>query len=292
MTNNGDAGHSYRGLRRETPVPCSKVTRQDLRILFARLEQKADEGVESQLNQAELPDDTTEEEFEEAKSQFRDASKLTAMVFGEGGEQMLTTTEDGLTDRNLPDRISSIVYDSSSAVKTALNIEPRNRFVLRLDFSQPPNFDQYNPFSQPTPNISALEVTGPDDNWVSGVHDLVSQFFEARKTPRRWLHSAGVFFAVHWLAVFPAMLWFSYRFVQSLPASFSQAHPVLQSALYIYFAYLSFLVLRLIMLAVRRLWPYVELEGGERGAGRFAITAVALGVVSTFIYDVLKSLVF
>jgi hypothetical protein len=288
MADSYQSQQTYRGLRRETPLPSCILSRDDLRTLYARLSEKVSESLEGQLALAELPDGFDSAEWEDLKQQARDAGQLTAMVFGSHGEQVYTTEEDGLLDRNLPDRIETLVLDSASALKNAVNVEARNRFKVTIDFSNPRGFNGYDPTTQPTPNASSLEVYGPDETWISGVHDLVLQFFKSRATTRRLVHSGDVFFLVQWLVVFPASIWGSYRLVGFLPADLTGEHPVLTTGLYFYSFFSAFILFRLLKLWVRHAWPYVELEGNSRTLGRVALSTVTGGVAAALIYDVVK----
>lgn len=279
---------TYSGLRRETPLPSCILKRADLRTLFARLQEKGRSGLEFQIGGLDSPEGTNPDEWERLKDQARNAANLTAIVLGSGGEQLLTTEEDGLLDRNLPDRIISVMFDSAMGLKNSLNVDAQNRFLLKIDFSAPPNFNEYDPLSQPTPNGSSLEITGPDETWVSGVHELVVQFFRSRVTPRRLVHSGTAFFLLHWFLVVPASIWTSYRVVGHLPLGLTTAHPALTTGLYCYFFLLAFLAFRVLKLAGRRVWPYVELEGETRRVGRFFFTTISVGFCVALVYDLAK----
>lgn len=281
---------TYRGLRRQTPLPCCVLTRSDIRTLYARLSEKVIEGLELQLSAAEKPDDLTEDEWEDLKAKAREAAQLTAMIFGASGEQVSTTETEGLLDRNLPDRITSVTLDSAMALKNALNVDARSRFSVTIDFTETPNFANYDPTVRPTPNASLLEVWGPDETWVSGVHELVIQFFKDRSSGRRLIHSSNVFFALHLLFVLPASIWISYRAVELLPPALTGTHPALTAGLYFYCFLVAFVAFRLIKLGVRRSWPYVELERDSRTPGRIAIVTIGGGVLVAFMYDLMKQL--
>jgi hypothetical protein len=280
---------AQRWLRRTTPIPSSVISRADLRTLFSRLQEKVNESIERQIGHLACPPSMALANWEELKQQARDAANLTALVIGSAGEQVVTTEEAGLLDQHLPDRITSITFDAGLALKNSLNVDLENRFVLKLDFSDPPGFHEYDPQSRPTPNDSSLEVAGPEETWVSGVHDLILQFFQNRSTPREWLHSSWVFMAVHWLVVLPASIWLTYRLVNVLPDELTNAHPVFTAGLYIYFFYLAFVVLRVIKLVGRLAWPYIELEGASRGTARVVISTVAAGLIVPLIYDVITA---
>lgn len=288
MTNDTPTQLTYQGLQRQTPLPSCVLNRDDLRTLFRRLQEKCAEGIDLQIATWERPEDTPPDEWEKLRNRAREATNLTAMVFGAGGQQLVTTEEDGLLDRNLPDHITSVVFDSANALRSALNVDALNRFQLRLDFTSPSNFSDYDPTSRPTLNDSRFEITGPEDTWVSGVHDLVMQFFNDRKSPRGWIHSPTVFMLVHWLIVMPAAIWVSYRAVELLPDSVAHVHPAFTAGLYFYFFFLAFVAFRLLKLFGRRMWPYVELAGEKQNLGRGVFIAIAIGLVTTLIYDLGK----
>lgn len=281
-------GFAYRGLYRTTKLPTCVVTRDDIRRLYTELDQKAVEALRRHLEGLPRPRDVEEAQFEELKAQALVDGRLTATVQGADGEQLVTRSVEDLVDSNLPDRITWLTFDSAAAMK-AQNVTLINTFTVRLDFTEPPGFDAYNPWDQPTPNNSQLEVAGSDQTWVTAVYESTLAFFRRRKRRRGWLHTQHAFNILHWLIGFPGALWLVYRLDSSIPA-FGRMHTALRGAFYIYCFILFLLVFRVIVWGFRWIFPVVELHGARSNKVRAILGAILASLLLALIYDVLKTL--
>src|SRR5262245_1994734 len=145
----------YRGLYRFERIPACVVSVADMRRLYFELSEKTQEALERQLATYQKPPGTTAEEFEAFKEKVRKVGGLTVMVFGGHGEQLLSNETNPFEEDILPDVINSIVFDSSESLKSQ-DVTVLNRFRLLLDFTEPPSFNAYDPWSQPTPNKSSI----------------------------------------------------------------------------------------------------------------------------------------
>jgi hypothetical protein len=209
-------------------------------------------------------------------------------VQGSDGEQIVARSVDALSDAELPDRIAFVRFDSAAALQM-MNINPLNRFYVHLDFTEPPTFATYNPWSQPTPNASQLEVIGSDQTWVTGVYQRIINFFRARRRRRGWLHSQRSFSVAHWIVGFPAALWIVYRLSYYVPA-LSRLHPALLGAIYAYVFLLSLLIFQGFVWLVRWLFPVVELAGSRSKVVRSVFSLVLSSLFLALLYDVLKAI--
>jgi hypothetical protein len=214
----------------------------------------------------------------------------TIIVIGANGEQIVDTRVEALAQDNLPDKIISITFDSASALK-GFNVSLPNSFRLNLDFTEPPGFHAYNPWDQPTPNNSNLEVTGPNTTWVSGVHETVSAFFSERKRNRAWLHSRVTFNVLNWLFAFPASLWITYRIDNVFYIQLENVHVTLRGALYVYVVLISLLAFRVIMAGFRWIFPVVELHGARSKKIRTVLGAILSSLLLALLYDILKAII-
>ncbi len=199
----------YRGRVRTAKIPSCSVSLGDLRRLYAQLSEKTREALDRHLATLHRPPNQTDEQFAAAKIEAQKVGTLTVMVVGADGKQILSTSSETLNDERLPDIINSITFDSSAALQT-YNISLPNRFRLTLDFTETP-FYGYNPWDQPTPNNSLLEVVGSDMTWAIGVYESVLAFFKSRRKARGWLHNQTTFNALNWIIGFPGALWIVYR---------------------------------------------------------------------------------
>lgn len=231
----------YRGLARSTNIPPCAVSLDDLRRLCGELAEKTREALELHLGTLSQPPDMTPAQFEDLKQQARRVATLSVTINGAYGEQIVAACDDAF-NANLPEEINWILFDSAAALR-AYNVTPLNRFTLRLDFTEPPGFDSYNPWDQPTPNNSTLEVIGSDHTWVTAVYESALAFFNRRRQRRAWLHTQTTFNILNWLVGFPAALWIIYR-LDSAVHGISRMHSVLRGALYVYVFLLALLLFR------------------------------------------------
>jgi hypothetical protein len=169
----------YRGLLRSAKVPSCVISRDDIQKLCGELNARSDEALEQHLATVQRSETLTKEQFDEAKQRARDEAPLAAIVQGGDGEQLVARSIAGLAVATLPDRISWVSFDSAASLQI-LNIKPIHRFTVHLDFTEPPGFGNYNPWDQPMPNTSKVEVIGSDQTWVTGVYESTLAFFRKR----------------------------------------------------------------------------------------------------------------
>jgi hypothetical protein len=282
------ARFTYRGLSRTSKLPTCVLSPDDIRRLYTELDAKTMEVLTRHLDGLHRPADMEAETFEGLKQEALRDGHLTATVQGSDGEQVVTRSVDGLADTNLPEKIAWMTFDSAAAMQ-AQNVHLGNRFTLRLDFTEPPGFDTYNPWDQPTPNTSQLEVSGSDQTWVTAVYESTLAFFRRRQTRREWLHTSASFNVLHWLVGFPAALWIIYRLDSSIPA-LAAAHTAIRGALYVYVFLVVLLVFRSIIWGFRWIFPVVELHGARSFRVRATLAAVLGSLLLALVYDVLKTL--
>lgn len=279
----------YRGRSRSASIPACMVTKDDLRRLYRSLDEMAREALERQLDEWERPPDKTEEEFHALKEKVREVGALTVVVRGGRGEEFITTSREILKDTELPKTITSVTFDSSLALRS-YNFNVSNQFRLHLDFTEPPTFQEYNPWSSPTPNESKIEVNGPRDTWVTGVYEWVIGFFDDRK--RRWgaLHSATTFNLLNWLVGVPGALWTTYRLHTQWIEGVYNLPEALVAAGDIYLFLLALLVFRVIIGGFRWLFPLVEIEGSRPKGVRALGMTLLVGPPGVLLIDVLRVL--
>jgi hypothetical protein len=232
----------YRGRYRIAKVPPCLITRNDLRKLFKELDARTSEALEKHIASLQRPPAVEEQAWNQTLRNLRQTGRLTITVQGTNGEQIVARSVEALSDDELPDRIVFMRFDSAAALQF-MNINPLDRFYVHLDFTEPPTFASYNPWSQPTPNVSQFEVIGSDETWVTGVYAWITDFFRNRRRRRAWLHTQRSFNVAHWVIGFPAALWVVYRLSYYAPA-LTRLHPALLGAIYAYVFLFSLLIFR------------------------------------------------
>lgn len=280
----------YRGTYRIIKIQPSAVSIDDLRRLYIRLSEKTSEALKAYLDSITPQPGQDPKQLENLKREARDIGGLTIIIIGANGEQIVDTHIDALSQYDLPDKITSITFDSASALK-GCNVTLPNSFRLNLDFTEPPGFHAYNPWDQPTPNNSSLEVLGPNTTWVAGVHETVVSFFNERKRNRAWLHSQVTFNILNWLFAFPAALWITYRIDNIFHAQLQSVHVTLRGALYVYLVLISLLLFRVIVAGFRWIFPVVELQGARSKKVRTALGVILSSLLLAVFYDILKAIV-
>jgi hypothetical protein len=279
----------YRGRFRSANVPPCLISRNDLRKLYTELDGRTSEALEKHIAILQGPPGMDEHAWNRTLQNLRHEMRLTITVQGADGEQIVARSVEALSDDDLPDRITFARFDSAAALQF-INVTPLHRFYVHLDFTEPPTFASYNPWSQPTPNASHIEVIGSDQTWVTGVYELIIDFFRARRRRRTWLHTGRSFNVAHWVIGFPAALWIVYRLSYYAPA-LGRMHPALLGAIYAYVFLVSLLIFRGIIWSFRWLFPVVELTGSRPKLVRGVLSVVLSALLLALLYDVLKGII-
>ena len=279
----------YRGLSFTSKIQAIRISTADLRRLCAILQEKAQEALELHVNGLAKGPSEAEDGFENRKNWYRQWGGVRLTIIGAQGEQIVSSSCATLADDALPERVVLITFDSFTSIQAAPPI-PLNRFKLVIDVKDPPLFIAYNPWSQPTPNSSLLEVIGSDTTWVTAVHGTVLEVFRQNRTRRAWIHSSITFNALQWLVLFPAALWIMYRIASYFEAAFSQMHVALRGTIYIYAFLLSLLAFRQILAGVRWVFPLVELEGTKKAGARNSILGLIGSLIIGLIVDIFDKL--
>src|SRR5438477_3485779 len=109
------AGPTYRGLSRTYKLAPCVLTVEDLRRLFNELNERTQEAIERQGSSVVAPPGQDASEF---RRRMVEATPLTMMVFGGGGEQVILNAVEAIQPGVLPDLIRVIVYDSAVNFQT------------------------------------------------------------------------------------------------------------------------------------------------------------------------------
>ena len=279
----------YRGVSYLTRVPTCVVSLNDLRRLYRELDDKTVEAVNKHIAGLQRPPHLSEEQATAAIAVMRHVGRLTVFLYGASGEQIVSASPDALRDEQLPEKLSTVIFDSAASLAHH-QIPLLNRFKLTLDFTEPPGFHTYDPWQQPTPNRSILEVVAADRTWGTAVHESVLAFFKSRGRRREALHSQIAFSVLNWLVGIPGSLWCVYRVDGFFPGFFEQMHGALRGAVYVYLFLVAFLSFRMVVAGFRWIFPVVELEGARSKTTRRIFATALSSLLLALMYDVLKTL--
>ena len=251
----------YRGYHDRAAIKPCVVDIAGLRKLADELQESVTAALNAYLDTPEKQADQDQASFDEQLARARQYDPLIVYVVGQDREQLVGTADVVLSDEKVPDRIKTVTIDSASLLNQ-VGITMPDRFRVVLDFSEPPVVYGYQPWEQPTPNGSHVEVAGKNVDWCSGVQEKVQRFFANRASSRGWLHSPTTYNIVHVLLAWPASLWLGFaaeRYVNGLldePLS-----PVGGAVLIVYGIFLGMYLFRVLAGAARWLYPVIELKG-------------------------------
>lgn len=281
---------AFSGLSRSAQPSACVLAVDDLRRLYVELDKKAVEALDKFLAAQVRNPGTSEADFEQLKQQARDAGHVTVSITGDSGELVVARSADVFAPDYLPHKFVTVAYENTSGLQS-FNVTLPNRLNVHLDFSEPPGFIVYDPWSQPTPNNTRIEVSGTDDTWVSATFQEVLDFFARRRRARRWLHGEVAFNLLNWFVGIPGALWTTFRLDQWLLSSVTGLPTGLRAAADIYLFLFGMLVFRVMFYSMRWMFPLVELEGARSKGARSTVGVVTGTLLLALLYDVLKALV-
>lgn len=264
--------YGYKGDYKTARVPPCSLTNEDLQRLASELRDFALEALNDHFKSVPPLPEEQQAAAEQAKEYTRENLSMTIGIVGANGEQMVTPRLDEIDKSKLPSKLLQIDFDCGYALGAA-NFNLPNKFKLRLDFSDPPWIQSYDPWQDSTPNGSIFEVSGPDRTWVNGVYQKVQEFFRARKRNRGWLHSTAVFTVIGFLIGLPLSLLAAYR-ADTLLAPTLGASTALRAGLTIYVFLLAFFIYRLLFGVLRWLYPVLEYGEGIPNRLRLFLTGL------------------
>ena len=197
----------------------------------------------------------TDEEFEKAKKDLREAFRLKVTVTGTDGEELFGPINEVLNSTNFPDNLKSVYLNSSMPLRALYNYFPRNFLEVFLDFSKPSLFDWNLLPSQETPNASNFIVQGYDATWANGVYNEIDRFLKKRRSKLGFLHKHTVYDLLLWVAGFPFSFWVAYKTSDLVEGAFGNISPFVESAAYFYIFVLALLGIRFLFHYARWIWP-------------------------------------
>ena len=232
----------------------------------------------------------SEVDFSNNKKTLKEGFDLKPTIVSTDGKELWGRFQDIFESPNFPDQIKSIYVNSEIPLKVGYNYHPANSFELFLDFSKPDLFNLSFLPSQATPNASNIVVQGYDATWTHGVFNEFNSFIKNHPSKLTWLHRHSIYDFLVWIAGLPFGFWVSYKFSGCLNKIFGNVSPFVLNASYVYVFLASMILFRLLFHYARWVWPLVEYQSLKNKSGKhqIAIGAIALGLASAFIWDLIK----
>jgi hypothetical protein len=265
--------------------------KDDLGKFFHVLQERSSAAAELEIanfKQKDQPDEIYEQNKKTIKEGFE--IKLTVTSFD--GQELWGVVKDIFDSVNFPDLVKSIYINSEIPLKSSYNYYVRNSFELLLDFSKPELFNMSFLPSQETPNASNITVQGYDATWVHGLYHEISGFIEKQPSRFKWIHKHSIYDFLVWVIGLPIGFWATYKLSNIIDAIFGTYSGFVQNASYVYVFLVTLTIFRLLFHYARWVWPLVEYRSSSNIAQKHRITfgIITLGLVTAFIYDILKAL--
>jgi hypothetical protein len=263
---------------------------EDLKILYSLLEAKVREAKDYELAESQLIKQSANDKKEELKQFIENLYKLSIHVFGERGEYLVGDEASIFDDRSFPNRVSQIIFDSAYYYKSATNLEPLNKLIVQFDFKKQMLFDFTNPLTAPALNLSSITISGISNTWVGGVYEEANKFLKEKEKKRNWLHKKHIYDVFLYFYFYPTAFWTIYRVSGLLKPKIS-TFILIGICFYVFMILL--LLMRIIFNYIRWIFPLIEFVPkykSKMARHRAALFIILAGIISAFIWDLLKTL--
>ena len=234
----------------------------------------------------------TDEQFNALKSYLKDSWKLSIVIQGKNGEQIIEYDESVFSSANLPNSIVAIYFDCKSSYQARRNnLEPSHWFILNFDFSKPLLMDWQNPMSAPTPNASRLIVKGNEDAWIAAVRQDVIDTLNQHDNHRAFLHGSFFYDYLVWIIGFPFAFFVTAKAVPTITRLFSNLNMAVEVAAYLYVFAAVLIFFRILFGYTKWAFPKMELLGdaGTTSGHRKFWAAVMASLVAAIIIAIFQT---
>jgi len=220
---------------------------------------------------------------------IRDAFRLNITIRGDEGKELFGSVSDVFESANFPKNVEAVHVSSDFRAKNIYDFTPGNSFELLLDFSKTDPLNLTTQPSNPTPNVSEIEVRGRDTTWANGVFNEAMNFISQRPSSIKLIHRRSIYDVLVWGIGFPFAFWVAYRLSGSVDRLFGDFPSLVSNGVYLYITLLVVMLFRSLFMYARWVWPSVELKGNGSGSfpHRVAIGAITFGIVASLLYDVI-----
>lgn len=277
--------------RLESDINSLSLTRSELRQLCEILEERAQAAADLHIDQ--LRDELRgHENRAELEDNIRDAFRLNITVRGSEGKELFGSIGDVFGSTNFPKYVEAVYVSSDFRAENIYDFTPGNSFELLLDFSKTNPLDFTLQPSNQTPNASNIEVRGNNTTWANGVFNEVVKFVEKRPASIEVIHKRSVYDLLVWGIGFPLSFWVVYRMKGVINNIFGDFHSLVVNGAYLYLALVVVMIFRSLFMYSRWVWPSVELRDSDDSGfpHRATISTITVGVVTSFIYDIISAL--
>jgi hypothetical protein len=233
----------------------------------------------------------TDEQYQNNLRTLRESFDLRITVNGINGEELYGPIGEVFASVNFPDNVKSL-YVNSEHILRAYNYYPLNSFEVLLDFSKPEIFDFSLMPNQGTPNRANYQVQGYDATWVNGVFNEMASFIKQRSSTLSNVHNHSVYDVLLWVIGFPLAFWICYKLSSGIEKIGVDTSTFFKSAIYLYCFIASLFIFRILFHYLRWVCPLVEYrsKGSNIIANRVVLSALLIGIVGTFLTDIIKAL--
>lgn len=270
----------------QKPIASLNINKEDLKKFLQILQERSNAACDIECNHIESF--TKAEDLEKSKEDLRSCSILKLTVNGIDGEELFGNIEDVFNSVSFPEQINSIYVNSELLYKSQFNFIPRNQFEIYIDFRKPKVLDLSFQPSDKTPNDSMFSVEGFDNTWVNGVFSEIDKFFDNRSSRFSGIHKNSIYDLIVWILGFPIGFWVCFKLSNQINNIF--ANDFLKSAVYVYFFFLSLIILRILFHYFRWLYPKIQYKT-EKDVSiihRGFFFTVTTGIIGAFLYDIIS----
>lgn len=242
------------------PVPSSRLSRDDLKLLYQILDEKQKEYRDKTMGLLSRMENESERVFEQRKKSVFEAFVTSVTIRSENGASFSGNTDAVFDKSAFPKKVRSIFYSTQSVPEVVLKHTPLDRVQVFLDFSQPPLLDLTRMPTLPTHNESSFEINAKTETWCVAARAKLQEFFEERRIRNNWLHLAGVYDVFLYFLAFPFAVLVSVRVGQHL-TWLAKLDEFPKALVYLYICFGSIIAYRLCFSYARWAFPKFELEG-------------------------------
>lgn len=194
MTENlSNPNEAWRNFTRRIAIEACKLQMDDLKRLYRILNEKQFEHRDRVMAKLSCLENETTEQFGERKNKVHNSFITTVSITGVNGDVVMGHGEAIFDSAELPEKIISILYDTSFSPQAQIQYNPSDKISLLLDFSHPALLDLSNAPAAPTPNNSNYNIIAETDSWARSLSSKLNEFFGQKATNRNWLHQVATY---------------------------------------------------------------------------------------------------
>ena len=282
---------SWRNFSMQGAIPPCLLSRDDLKVLYRLINNKQMDYRDKLLSQLSQQQNETQEQCEQRRIRVSNAFITTVLITGVNGTVVTGHGEAIFDSSSLPERILTILYDTSFSPNAQLKHMPSDRVSLLLDFSKAPLINFVSQPSALTPNNSNWNIFGETESWATSLNTRLTEFFGERKTSVGWLHKAATYDWLLLLGGFPLSLWGANKLGGFIIGG-KTFPPIMSVAIYGYAFILAANIFRALFSYSRWVYPKIELESSRSPVLKHRILwgTISLGLVISAIWDGIKFL--